>query len=241
MKNNYVQSELLTRAGAINAVSMRVEDKSAMFSMKRNGTMDGPEAENRKEFFASLGFDASSVVRGEQVHGDNIEVANSALTFPETDGLLTRSRNLLLLISVADCVPVLLFDRRLKVAAAVHSGWKGTVKNIAGKAVELMSNELNSSPDDVVAFIGPSAGACCYEVGEDVAQYFSLDVLERTARPGKSRLDLKSAIASQLTEKGLPKGNIELSRYCSICNPNFHSFRRDGESSGRMLAAIAIK
>lgn len=241
MKTNYVQSGLLTRAGAINAVSLRVEDKPAMFSMKRNGSMDGPEAENRKEFFASLGFDESSVVRGNQVHGDNIEVANSALTFPDTDGLLTRSRNLLLLISVADCVPVLLFSRKMEIAAAVHSGWKGTVKNIAGKTIDLMSNELNSSPGDVVAFIGPSAGVCCYEVGEDVAQYFSPDVLEPTAKPGKSKLDLKSAIASQLIDKGIPKGNIEISQYCSICNPSFHSFRRDGESSGRMLAAIAIK
>ena len=241
MKPNYVQSELLAHAGAINAVSLRVEDKPAMFSMKRNGSMDGPEAENRKEFFASLGFDESSVVRGNQVHGDNIEVANSALTFPETDGLLTRSRNLLLLISVADCVPVLLFNRKMKIAAAVHSGWKGTVKNIAGKSIDLMCNELNSSPEDVIAFIGPSAGVCCYEVGEDVAQYFSPDVLEPTAKPGKSKLDLKWAIASQLIDRGIPKGNIEISQYCSICNPSFHSFRRDGESSGRMLAAIAIK
>ncbi len=212
-----------------------------MFSMKRNGSMDGPEAENRKEFFASLGFDESTVARGNQVHGDKVEVAESALTFPDTDGLLTRSGNLLLLISIADCVPVLLFDRKLKVAAAVHSGWKGTVKNIAGKSIDLMCNELNSSPEDVVAFIGPSAGVCCYEVGEDVAEYFSPRFLRSTSRAGKSKLDLKLAIASQLIERGIPKGNIELSSYCSICNPNFHSFRRDGESSGRMLAAIAIK
>ncbi len=241
MKTHYVQSGLLARAGAINAVSLRVEGKPAAFSMKRNGSMDGPETENRKEFFASLGFDESSVVRGDQVHGDNIEVANSALIFPETDGLLTRSKKLLLLISVADCVPVLLFNRKLEIAAAVHSGWKGTVKNIAGKAIDLMSNELNSSPEDVVAFIGPSAGVCCYEVGEDVAKYFSPKFLQPTFTAGKSKLDLKSAIASQLIEKGIPKGNIELSEYCSICNPNFHSFRREGESSGRMLAAIAIK
>jgi YfiH family protein len=203
--------------------------------------MDGIEAENRREFFASLGFDESAVVRGEQVHGDSISVADSAVTFSSTDGLLTRRKNLLLTISVADCVPVLLFDKKLKIAAAVHSGWKGTARNIVGKTAIYLRNELNSNPEDLVAFIGPSAGACCYEVGEEVARHFGEEHKRPAGKPGKFKLDLKFAIASQLAERGVPVNRIDISEYCTICDLNFHSYRRDGESSGRMLAAIAIK
>lgn len=240
MTSTYIQSELLLKSGAINAVSLRVESKPALFSMKRNGAAGSAEGENRREFLASLGFDESSVVRGEQVHGDTISHADSALTFPDTDALLTRKENLLLAVSVADCVPVLIFDRRLKIAAAVHSGWKGTEKNIVGKTANVLRHELNSKPEDVVAFIGPSAGVCCYEVGEDVARHFSERYLKAAGKPGKFMLDLKRAIASQLIGAGVPERNIDVSEYCSICNLNFHSFRRDGVSSGRMLAAIAI-
>ena len=157
--------------------------------MRRNGMADGGEAANRQEFFASLGFDESSVVRGEQVHGDTISLADSAITFSGTDGLLTRQRNLLLTISVADCVPVLIFDSRQKIAAAVHSGWKGTTKNIVGKTADFLLHELNSQPEDVVAFIGPSAGECCYEVGEDVARKFDDAYKSGTSKQGKYKLD----------------------------------------------------
>ncbi len=241
MRSAFIQSRLLLSRGAINAVSLRIEDKPAMFSMRRNGMADGGEAANRQEFFASLGFDESSVVRGEQVHGDTISLADSAITFSGTDGLLTRQRNLLLTISVADCVPVLIFDSRQKIAAAVHSGWKGTTKNIVGKTADFLLHELNSQPEDVVAFIGPSAGECCYEVGEDVARKFDDAYKSGTSKQGKYKLDLKHAIESQLSEKGIPSDNIEISDHCTICDPRFHSYRRDGDASGRMLAAIAIK
>lgn len=241
MKRTYIQSKLLLEAGATNGTSLRVEGKPELFSMKRNGTLGGVEAENRKEFFASLGFEESSVVRGQQVHGDNILIVDSAATFPGTDGLVTRRQGLLLAVSVADCVPVLIYDKRLKAAAAVHSGWKGTVKNIVGKTVKLFVNELNSKPEDMVAFVGPSAGVCCYEVGEDVAHQFSREQLMGAETPGKFMLNMKRAIASQLTDEGVPAQNIEISDICTICDLDYHSFRRDGMSSGRMLAAIAIK
>ncbi len=241
MKSTYIQSELLLESGAVNAVSLRVENKPAMFSMKRNGVAAGGEAENRKEFFASLGFEEDAVARCNQVHGNSIQLVDSAVSFPETDGLLTRQKNLLLTISVADCVPVLLFDRRLKIAAAVHSGWKGTAKNIVGKTADFIMHELNSQPEDVVAFIGPSAGKCCYEVGEEVARHFDEAHKAETAKAGKFMLDLKRVIESQLNQNGIPADNIDISDQCTICDQRFHSYRRDGDTSGRMLAAIAIK
>jgi purine-nucleoside/S-methyl-5'-thioadenosine phosphorylase / adenosine deaminase len=241
LTDTFLQSELLLKYGAINGVSLRVETKPALFGMKRSGTDTGPEAENRKEFYGTLGFEESQVVRGQQVHGDNVAVVNSAATFPNTDSLLTQRRNLLLAISIADCVPVLIFDKNGKAVAAVHSGWKGTAKNVTGKTVNVFRDELNSNPEDLIAFVGPSAGSCCYEVGEDVARHFAESYRRSNGVQGKYNLDLKRAIESQLIEAGVLAGNIEVSDRCTICDLNFHSYRRDGEASGRMLAAVAIK
>lgn len=210
-------------------------------SMQRNDMAGSAEAENRREFFACLGVDESSAARCRQVHGDNVCIVDSPTDCPDTDGLVTRSRNLFLAVSIADCVPVLIFDRRLKAAAAVHSGWKGTLKNIVGKTMKLLLDELNSNPEDVVAYIGPSAGVCCYEIGEDISKSFDKKYLSSARKPGRSRLDLKRAVASQLVEGGLPERNIEISGACTICDTNYHSYRRDGALSGRMLAAIAIE
>ena len=236
-----IESQLLSESGAINAVSMRVEGKTLAFSMRRNGTNVGPESENRKEFFGSIGFDETAVVRGEQVHGDKIALADAPKLYPGTDALVTDKGGLLLGVSIADCVPVLIFDRRLKIAAAVHAGWRGTEKQIVAKTLEFIENNFGSKSEDVVAFVGPAAGPCCYEVGEEVAEKFPPETRIVTKKPGKEKLNLKLANVMQLVAKGVPSNNIETSNRCTICDRDFHSYRRDGNSSGRMLAVIAIK
>lgn len=240
MNDLFLESRLLSDAGAVNAVSMRVEGKPAGFSMRRNGTAGLPEEINRREFLGAVGFDESSVARAEQVHGTNIARVSSPGVSPETDALVTDRGGLLLAISVADCVPILIFDRRKRIASAVHAGWRGTAGNITSKLVQYFYSEFGSAPDDIVAFVGPSAGACCYEVGEEVAGRFPEKFRRKGASRGKYFLDLKSANSDQLTDMGLARMNIEVSKHCTICNLNYHSFRRDGESSGRMMAAIAI-
>lgn len=236
-----IYSELLLKSGAVNAVSLRVEGKPNFFSMRRNGSMNNVEAGNRVDFLGLIGFDENSIARAEQVHGDKIAFVETAGNYSQTDALVTRKENLLLTISVADCVSILIYDRKLKAAAAVHAGWRGTAKEISAKTLEFLFEEIHSKREDIVAFIGPSAGICCYEVGEEVAHNFPDEYVEPGSTRGKFMLDLKSANAAQLVGKGVPKENIEVSEHCSICDTNFHSFRRDGESSGRMLAAIAIK
>lgn len=248
----YISSELLNGAGAVNAVSLRIEGKPNYFSMRRNGTsaagfvpqaktVGGVEADNRRDFFLSVGFDEACVASGEQVHGDNIELVESPGCYPRTDALVTRNRNLLLAISTADCVPVLMVDKGSKTVAAVHAGWRGTSKQIVAKAVEFMLQEIHSRPENIFASIGPSAGVCCYKVGREVAENFSPGFVKESPELEKFMLDLKAANLAQLVSKGIPQGNIEVSEHCTICNTNFHSYRRDGESSGGMLAVIAIK
>ena len=239
MTRTFISSEILLKAGVVNAVSLRVKDRPNYFSMRR--TSEKVEADNRREFLESIGFDSSSVVRGEQVHGDNVSFVEHSGNYPATDALVTNKRNLLLGISVADCVPVLIVDKASRTIAAVHAGWRGTAKGIAAKTIEYMMKTIHSDPKNIFAFVGPSAGVCCYEVGKEVAGNFSPEYYIKTHEDGKYMLDLKRINFTQLNEAGVPADNVEVSDVCSICDENFHSYRRDGAASGRMLAVIGLK
>ena len=158
----------------------------------------------------------------------------------EADGLLTRRAGLLLSVRTADCVPLLLLDRKRRAVAAVHAGWRGTVKQIARRSVERMQSEFASKPADLEAAIGPAIGACCYEVGEDVAAQF--DRLAVSARSGRPRLDLSLANRLQLTQAGIPITQIRCADLCTHClGEQFYSYRRDGSQAGRMVALIGIR
>jgi YfiH family protein len=133
-----------------------------------------------------------------------------------------------------------MLDRKQSVIAAIHAGWRGTSARITSRAIQLMISTLHCMPEDMIAFIGPSAGGCCYEVGSDVAEMFSKEfVAEREER---LFVDLKAANVAQLVDAGLSDDAIEVSKYCTIEESAlFHSFRRDRERSGRMFAVIALR
>jgi polyphenol oxidase len=142
-------------------------------------------------------------------------------------------------ITVADCLPVVLFDPKAAVLGHVHAGWRGSASGIVRKAVTMMQSEFGASPDAMTAYLGPSAGVCCYEVGREVADAFLLEQLE--VRNGRTYLNLKKANLDQLLECGLRPENIEISALCTICSPQlFHSYRRDREKSGRMMAVVSM-
>jgi len=122
----------------------------------------------------------------------------------------------------------------------VHAGWKGTLANIAGSAVQAMADEFGSVSSDILVFLGPAAGACCYAVGEDVASGFDEEFV-RSAKGGLF-VDLKRANLDQLFNAGVLLPNTEISPSCTICRRDlYHSHRRDREKSGRMMAFIGLK
>ncbi len=196
--------------------------------------------ENRKRFCAAAGVRVESLVFQGQVHGDAIHRVFSPGRIPSCDALVTDIEGLFLAVSIADCVPILLADPVKRVVAGVHSGWRGSVRRILSMTVDRLQNEFDVRPHDLVAYIGPSASVCCYEVGEDVAAQFEKSFVKRSDGL-KPRLDLKEVNRSLLRSSGVRDENIEVSRHCTICNPElFHSYRRDKERSGRMLAVIGI-
>jgi YfiH family protein len=192
---------------------------------------------NREIFFAALGIPAGQVAIPGQIHGTTVRRVDGPGEYPETDALISSERGLFLCISVADCVPVLLYDPVHNAIGAVHAGWRGTASAILVAAVEAMHAEFGTIPAGLIASIGPSASGCCYSVGPDVATRFPPSFVREER--GESFLDLKGVNRSQLLHSGLRPGNVELSPYCTISDsPLFHSYRRDGAKSGRMMGVI---
>jgi YfiH family protein len=195
---------------------------------------------NRELFFGAIKINQKNVAFTKQIHSDIVTVVQNSGIHPDCDGLVTNKKGLFLSISVADCVPIFLYDCNKNIIAAIHSGWKGSKNKIILKAIKIMEKEFNSHTKDIFAYIGYSASKCCYEVEADVAFQFEENYYQRKDE-NKFLLDLKSFNSDILVEVGVPKEQIEISEFCTICNPNFlHSYRRDGKDAGRMFGIIGM-
>jgi YfiH family protein len=187
------------------------------------------------------------------------------------DGWMTAEPGVLLGIQTADCLPVLVADRRNRAVAAFHAGWRGTLKRIVESGVGRMRLEFGSKPEDLVAAIGPGIGQCCYAVGDEVQQEFGSqfaysaelfrevddsDAIRRkypmlflTARaPGHGglgpqiHLDLAEANRRQLLAAGLRPNAIHLTGECTACQTErFFSHRAEQGFTGRMMSVIGIR
>lgn len=194
---------------------------------------------NRELFFGGLGIGLDELAIPRQVHGSLLLRVQTPGTFAGTDGLVTNARRVFLCVTVADCVPILLCDPLAPAVGVVHAGWRGTVSGILAAAVGRMREEFGTHPATLLAFVGPAAGACCYEVGPDVAARF--DAQFRRPRGEQTLIDLKAANRAQLLDAGLKPEHIEVDPSCTIeDSARFHSYRRDAGRSGRMMGVIGI-
>lgn len=149
------------------------------------------------------------------------------------DALVEDTPGSVVAVKTADCIPVLLVDERNRAVAAVHAGWRGTAAGIAVRALDAMRVRFGTNPADVRAAIGPGIGKCCYEVGPEVAVQFG--------EQGRGRIDLAEANRKQLNGAGVARDRIYLANLCTFCHPaEFHSYRRDRESAGRLYSFAGI-
>jgi YfiH family protein len=173
-----------------------------------------------------------------QVHGADVVVVTAAGQFGDGDALITASPGLWLEIRTADCVPVLVYDKRQKIVAAVHAGWRGTAAEITGVTIRTFLHNYASRSQDLFAAVGPRISACCFEVGDEVASHFPGYITQGYPRP---HVDLGEANRAQLVGEGVPASQIEVLSHCTCCDAEqFHSFRRD-KGNGRMVSSIAIR
>jgi hypothetical protein len=239
---------------------------------------DSPEtvARNRRLLAEALtGNRATPLVTLRQIHSNILVIAGAQDAVRgrprRADGLMTDQPGLLLAVQTADCIPVLVADRKRRAVAAFHAGWRGTVKRIVESGLGRMRLEFGSRPEDMVAAIGPGIGPCCYAVGEEVLSSFDSqfvyahdlfrEVYEadpvRTkypmlfltqCAPGHSpigpnlHLDLAEANRRQLLAAGIKPRSIKLVGGCTACQPElFFSHRASRGRAGRMLSAIGIR
>jgi YfiH family protein len=160
--------------------------------------------------------------------------------------MITSAPGIAIGVETADCVPILLFDPEVPAVAAVHAGWRSTVKKIVQMTIKKMQDEFGSNPTRMIAAIGPAIGPECYEVDEPVMgpmrEAFPFWKEVATARKaGRWGLDLVKANRMELMQVGLAEKNIHALGLCTSCRKDlFYSYRAEGKT-GRMLSVIMIK
>ncbi|MDA0986826.1 MAG: peptidoglycan editing factor PgeF [Bacteroidetes bacterium] len=240
-----VKSKLLSKyKNIVHGISTRGDKfESTLQNNLSYSVNDDPEivSENRKMFYLKLRVKSLEIASLKQIHSSNIISVEKEGEYYNFDALVTSNKNLFLQISIADCVPIIIYDSINNIVAAVHSGWKGTLNEITFKTVKFICQKFNSKPSGLIAFIGPAASVCCYEVDKEVWKNFNLKHSTKINSKSEKRfLDLKKVNRDQLIKSGLLLKNIEISKYCTICNKKFHSYRRDAKNSGRMMALIGM-
>jgi hypothetical protein len=167
----------------------------------------------------------------QQIHSNTVRQTNGAGCVGEGDALLTAQLGVALSIRTADCFPILLADPEHRAVAAIHAGWRGTAAGIVGETVARMRSAYGARPEALYAAIGPGIGACCYEVGAEVARRFG--------RETAGRLDLAAENRKQLLAAGVPEALVDFVGGCTCCDAGrFYSYRREGERAGRMISFI---
>jgi YfiH family protein len=201
-----------------------------------------PTAYLARRFTAALGRGELPLVRLRQVHGATAVLvsdrpgAGRVLDAGEADVLATPLSGVGLVVQTADCAPILLAGR--EAVAAAHAGWRGTAAGAATAAVRAVRS-LGEDPAGLSAWIGPTIGPCCYEVGGEVAAQFA-GAFVRQGCGGRFVLDVAAANRAQLEEAGVPAGAIAVHPACTKCGGDrFASWRRDGVKAGRMIGLIA--
>jgi len=179
-----------------------------------------------------------------QRHTDTVIVIDSHFEPRIADAVITNSRDVVIGVHVADCVPILLYDRARYVAGAVHAGWRGTAAEILKKTIRMMVDMFCSSPSDILIAIGPSIRWCCYAVGYEVHSA----IKEVTGEGDYYRergevycLDLSSVNRYQALAMGIVEHHIGISGECTCCNPErFYSYRYARGPTGRQGGFIRI-
>jgi YfiH family protein len=260
-----VESPLLrASSGVVHAFSTRLGGVSLTpFASLNLGISVGDDRaaveENRRRFFGSYGIEPAKVVRARQVHGDGVLRVDGPLLrhpgFPQFlleegvgyDALITDLRDRALVVSTADCLPILIHDPVREAVAAVHAGWRGTARRVAARAVAAMTDAYGTDPRDCVVAMGPAIRRCCFEVDVPVAEAMAaaLPTWHEHAiaiRPGHFLLDLVGVNRAILQDAGVQAAQIDDVSVCTGCRTDaFFSHRAEKGRTGRMMNFILLK
>lgn len=202
------------------------------------------DAIDRASLAGLFNIPEKSVYLPVQKHTSTVHILTPDLEPVTADAVITHDKEVLIGVLVADCVPILVYDRRKYIIAAVHAGWRGTAQSILTRAIRTMQESYDTDVEDVFMAVGPGIRSCCYDVGSDVRDAVTSTIQGNsgeTDKKGKHFLDLPSVNKSQALILGVPEENIWISGECTFCSSNrFHSYRRSGSDAGRQGGFIMM-
>lgn len=193
---------------------------------------------NRQTVANIMEYKNEDLVYMNQVHGNNVQIVdiNSPKLIENCDGIITKEKNLPLMVMVADCIPILFFDEIQGVIAAVHAGRNSTFLKIAQITANKMINELGCNANNIKVIFGPSIHSCCYEVSDELLNIVKTSFGEKFCI-GKN-IDLQGINIKLLEEVGIR--HINVSNICTKCsNEPFFSFRKNPKT-GRFAGIISL-
>jgi len=208
---------------------------------------------NRSVLARTFGITQERLVTVRQTHGSDILAIDepnddfSHFLGIEADAIMTNQTGVMIGVTVADCVPILLFDPVKKVIAVIHAGWQGTAARITAQTVQGICKVFGSRASNIKAAIGPCINPCCYEVDQPVKDGFkdhgdAWSAIAEPAGTGKWRLDMALANRMQLEDAGLSTASIQTSGNCVCCQKElFFSYRRDAGETGRQMGFIMLR
>lgn len=211
---------------------------------------DNMAMENRKALAEALKLNFNSLIFPLQTHSTNFKIITSENISEPTDdldALITTESGIGICSLGADCVPILLYEKKKKIIASIHAGWKGTVNGILDKVLNYLINNLDANPGNIIAGIGPSICAENYEVGPEVIKQYETvfdnaqDLISKRSGD-KGHIDLWEANRTWLLRNNVPTENIEVSELCTYKNHStFYSARYFKNQTGRFAVAITLR
>jgi hypothetical protein len=193
----------------------------------------------------------SCVFFPKQIHTAKVAVIDNTtdlkkplhLFHENADAIITKQKNIAIGVVTADCLPVFLYDAKNQAIGVIHAGWRGAA-NIITETILKMHNHFGTHPDDLYAYLGPSAGVCCYEVQSEFLSHFPESIFGNQLiekRSGKLFFNPKNAGISELLQNNLSINNIDPSHHaCTICHEQYCSVRRQKEKAGRQPSLIFL-
>lgn len=227
------------------------------FTIGLNGVVENDIVlNNRKSLAKQMGLQPNSYVFASQVHDNKVAVVKDedrgkgaferSNYLCDIDAMVTNRKGICLVTQAADCVPILFYDPIKNAIGVAHAGWKGTVTKIPTEVVTSMVAEFGSNPSNIIVGIGPSIGACCYEVGHEVVEMVekvfpsATDLIIDNPKFSKPVFDLWKANKHSLIEAGIKPENIEIASFCTKCHNNFFFSARAGDK-GRFGGFIMLR
>ena len=201
---------------------------------------------HHQKLATKLGYNPKTLVHMKQIHSNIVHKIDADDNFqnpPTCDALITNKEATPLMVMVADCSPILFYDKNKKVIAVAHAGRAGAFTNIIKNVIDTFTSAYNSNPKDIVVSIGPSIGKCCYEVGREIydeAKKLNLEfALEKKAE--SYFLDIGAILYKQLLDSKIQKHHIELSRECNCCKSEIYFSYRKSSNTGRFCGIIMLQ